>query len=54
MLILRVPQDERNAPGPEVSMLNQGRSRAIFAEAKRYLPGGVDSPVRSFRGVILV
>jgi glutamate-1-semialdehyde 2,1-aminomutase len=27
------------------------RSRAVFAEAKRFLPGGVDSPVRSFRGV---
>ncbi len=27
------------------------RSRAIFEEARRYLPGGVDSPVRSFRGV---
>jgi glutamate-1-semialdehyde 2,1-aminomutase len=27
------------------------RSRAIFAEAQRYLPGGVNSPVRSFRGV---
>jgi len=27
------------------------RSKAIFQEAQRYLPGGVDSPVRSFRGV---
>jgi glutamate-1-semialdehyde 2,1-aminomutase len=27
------------------------RSRAIFQEAQRYLPGGVNSPVRSFRGV---
>jgi len=27
------------------------RSRAVFAEAQRYLPGGVNSPVRSFRGV---
>src|SRR5438093_4388252 len=27
------------------------RSRKIFAEGRRYLPGGVDSPVRSFRGV---
>ena len=27
------------------------RSRAIFGEAQRYLPGGVNSPVRSFRGV---
>ncbi len=30
---------------------NIERSRAIFAEGQRYLPGGVDSPVRSFRGV---
>ena len=27
------------------------KSRAIFEEAQRYLPGGVNSPVRSFRGV---
>jgi glutamate-1-semialdehyde 2,1-aminomutase len=27
------------------------RSRAIFARAQEFLPGGVDSPVRSFRGV---
>ncbi len=27
------------------------RSHAIFEEAQRYLPGGVNSPVRSFRGV---
>jgi glutamate-1-semialdehyde 2,1-aminomutase len=27
------------------------RSREIFAEAQKVLPGGVDSPVRSFRGV---
>src|SRR5947208_2809194 len=27
------------------------RSREIFAEGRRYLPGGVNSPVRSFRGV---
>jgi glutamate-1-semialdehyde 2,1-aminomutase len=27
------------------------RSRALFAEAQRYLPGGVDSPVRAFRAV---
>ncbi|HEX5141325.1 MAG TPA: glutamate-1-semialdehyde 2,1-aminomutase [Dehalococcoidia bacterium] len=26
-------------------------SRAVFAEAQQYLPGGVNSPVRSFRGV---
>src|SRR3982751_3270115 len=27
------------------------RSAALFAEAQRHLPGGVDSPVRAFRGV---
>jgi glutamate-1-semialdehyde 2,1-aminomutase len=27
------------------------RSREIFAEGRRYMPGGVNSPVRSFRGV---
>ena len=27
------------------------RSRALFAEAQRLLPGGVDSPVRAFRAV---
>ncbi|HEU0073152.1 MAG TPA: glutamate-1-semialdehyde 2,1-aminomutase [Dehalococcoidia bacterium] len=27
------------------------RSRAVFELAERYLPGGVNSPVRSFRGV---
>ncbi len=30
---------------------NLERSRAIFARAQQFLPGGVDSPVRSFRGV---
>jgi glutamate-1-semialdehyde 2,1-aminomutase len=32
-------------------MRRTDRSRAIFEQARRYLPGGVDSPVRSFRGV---
>ena len=27
------------------------RSHAAFEQAQRYLPGGVNSPVRSFRGV---
>ncbi|HEX5370425.1 MAG TPA: glutamate-1-semialdehyde 2,1-aminomutase [Dehalococcoidia bacterium] len=27
------------------------RSRAVFQEAQRYMPGGVNNPVRSFRGV---
>lgn len=27
------------------------RSRVLFEEARRYLPGGVDSPVRAFRAV---
>src|SRR6187402_1725909 len=27
------------------------RSTELFAEARRYIPGGVNSPVRAFRGV---
>ncbi len=31
--------------------LNRARSKAVFEAAQAYLPGGVNSPVRSFRGV---
>ena len=31
--------------------MNRSRSSALFAEALRYIPGGVNSPVRAFRGV---
>ena len=31
--------------------MNRARSEALFAEALRYLPGGVNSPVRAFRAV---
>lgn len=31
--------------------MNCRRSEELFAEAQRYLPGGVDSPVRAFRAV---
>lgn len=31
--------------------MDTSRSKAHFSEARRYLPGGVDSPVRSFRAV---
>src|SRR5574341_2402542 len=31
--------------------MNTERSQRLFAEASRYLPGGVDSPVRAFRAV---
>jgi len=31
--------------------VNLERSRQLFAEAQRYLPGGVDSPVRAFKAV---
>ncbi len=31
--------------------MNHARSQELFAEALRYLPGGVNSPVRAFRGV---
>ena len=32
-------------------LFNLDKSAAAFEEAKRYIPGGVNSPVRSFRGV---
>ena len=31
--------------------MNRERSKKAFAEAKKYLPGGVNSPVRAFRAV---
>ncbi|HEX78300.1 MAG TPA: glutamate-1-semialdehyde 2,1-aminomutase [Dehalococcoidia bacterium] len=31
--------------------MNRQRSRELFAEAQRYLPGGVNSPVRAFKAV---
>jgi len=33
------------------SMMNLKRSQELFEEARRYLPGGVDSPVRAFKAV---
>src|SRR4030042_1685244 len=32
-------------------MKNPNRSEQLFQEAQRYLPGGVDSPVRAFKAV---
>lgn len=32
-------------------MLQLGKSQKAFDDAKRYLPGGVNSPVRSYRSV---
>ncbi|MBM4447138.1 MAG: glutamate-1-semialdehyde-2,1-aminomutase [Chloroflexi bacterium] len=32
-------------------MKNTNRSKQLFEEAQRYLPGGVDSPVRAFKAV---
>lgn len=31
--------------------MEHSKSQAAFAEAKQYIPGGVNSPVRSFRSV---
>lgn len=39
---------EKNRPKYESGSLN---SEALFAEAKKYTPGGVHSPVRSFKGM---
>src|ERR1700684_662404 len=32
-------------------LMQHTRSQAAFAEARRFIPGGVNSPVRAFRGV---
>jgi len=34
-----------------VKMMNRERSEKLFQEAQRYLPGGVNSPVRAFKAV---
>lgn len=34
-----------------MSTLNVGKSEVAFAEAKQYIPGGVNSPVRAFKSV---
>jgi len=31
--------------------MRYNRSSALFAEAKKYIPGGVNSPVRAFKAV---
>ena len=31
--------------------MNVAQSEALFARAQEYIPGGVNSPVRAFRGV---
>src|SRR5271167_2595678 len=32
-------------------MISRAKSEALFAEALKYIPGGVNSPVRAFRAV---
>src|SRR5215475_8677129 len=32
-------------------MMSRAKSEELFAEALRYIPGGVNSPVRAFRAV---
>lgn len=34
-----------------MSQLNQNRSAEIFAQSRRRIPGGVNSPVRAFQAV---
>jgi glutamate-1-semialdehyde 2,1-aminomutase len=40
-----------NQPSLSASCTNRARSEAAFEEAKRVLPGGVNSPVRAFKSV---
>ncbi len=44
---LKVSRMERDGGGE----LNTETSRRLFAEAQRYIPGGVNSPVRAMKGV---
>jgi glutamate-1-semialdehyde 2,1-aminomutase len=39
------------SPVDSSSQTSNPRSAALFEEAQRYIPGGVNSPVRAFRGV---
>ena len=41
----------RRAPYTRPTMRPHTKSAAAFAEARRFIPGGVNSPVRAFRGV---
>jgi len=41
----------RGSVRKEIFMRNTEQSKAAFAEAKNYMPGGVNSPVRSFANV---
>src|SRR5215467_3343958 len=45
--------DQSGSPtrNPEPGTRNALRSAALFVEAQRHLPGGVNSPVRAFRAV---
>ncbi len=36
---------------PDFPLRRHSASAAVFAEARRFIPGGVNSPVRAFRGV---
>ena len=37
--------------GSVMKTIARSESRKLFAEALEYIPGGVNSPVRAFRGV---
>ncbi len=36
---------------PKIKKMNYSRSSALFTEAQKYIPGGVNSPVRAFKSV---
>jgi glutamate-1-semialdehyde 2,1-aminomutase len=38
-------------PGKSLSMISRKKSEELFSEALKYIPGGVNSPVRAFRAV---
>jgi glutamate-1-semialdehyde 2,1-aminomutase len=43
--------DPRAGPPDNVAMTSHAKSEQLFAEALKYIPGGVNSPVRAFRAV---
>ncbi len=40
-----------SSPPDRISAPDRSQSEALFADARRFIPGGVNSPVRAFRGV---
>src|SRR5690606_30328044 len=51
LFIFREKSQKRNHPSPHNHLMLYQRSSALFDEAYKYIPGGVNSPVRAFKSV---